>query len=97
MNNSRKSNEDFYSNINIIIFSIAFFINLFWCLVFNEVIILNFWNLDYNTKKRIDERMKIDDALLTGVRETPNLLASLISIRRSPGANSPVMIACRSA
>ena len=67
--NSRKSNEDFYSNINIMIFSIAFFINFFWCLVFNEVIILNFWNLDYNTKKRIKERMKIDDAVLTDESE----------------------------
>ena len=64
--NARKSTENFYSNINIIIFSIAFFINFFWCLVFNEVIILNFWNLDYNTKKRIKERMEIDDAILTG-------------------------------
>ena len=32
----------------------------------------------------------------TGVLLTPNLLASAISFRRSPGANSPVMIACLS-
>ena len=29
-------------------------------LVFNEVIIINFQNLDYNTNKRIKEREKIE-------------------------------------
>ena len=48
--------SDFYSTFNIIIFSFSFFINLFFCLVFNEVIILNFCGLDYNTSKRIKER-----------------------------------------
>ena len=33
----------------------------------------------------------------TGVLLTPNRFASAISIRRSPGANSPVMIACLNA
>jgi len=50
------SNKEFYSTNNIIIFSIAFFINIFCCLVFNEVVILNFCKLDYNTAKRIRER-----------------------------------------
>ena len=31
-------------------------INIFCCLVFNEVVILNFCKLDYNTAKRIRER-----------------------------------------
>ena len=57
-----KSESNFYSTHNIIIFSFAYFINFFCFLVFNEVIILNFCNLDYNTKKRIAERMKFDDA-----------------------------------
>lgn len=57
------SDDDFYSTINIIVFSISYFINFFCCLVFNEVIILNFCNLDYNTAKRIKERIK-EEALL---------------------------------
>ena len=57
----RNSESDFYSAGNAIIFSLLYFINFFCFLVFNEVVILNFWNLDYNTKKRIRERMKIDD------------------------------------
>ena len=51
------SDKEFYSASNAIIFTIAYLINFFCCLVFNEVIILNFWKLDYNTKKRIRERM----------------------------------------
>ena len=58
--NANKSNDDFYKTTNIVIFSIAFFINLFLCLVFNEVIILNFLGLDYNTNKRILEREYTD-------------------------------------
>ena len=52
--------DDFYSTSNIVIFSIIFFINLFCCLIFNEVIILNFWKLDYNTRKRIHERQSVE-------------------------------------
>ena len=55
------SESNFYSTANAIIFTFLYFINFFCFLVFNEVIILNFYNLDYNTKKRIRERMKIDD------------------------------------
>ena len=58
----RTLKSDFYSTTNIIIFSFVYFINFFCFLVFNEVIILNFCNLDYNTKKRIRERMKYEDA-----------------------------------
>ena len=53
--------DEFYSVNNAVIFSIAFAINFFCCLVFNEVIILSFCGLDYNTKKRIQERV-INDA-----------------------------------
>lgn len=59
------SNEGFYSNINIVIFSISFFINFFCCLAFNEIIILNFYGLDYNTSKRIQEREKEEIAEIT--------------------------------
>ena len=63
--NAFNSDDNFYSIINIIIFSIASLINIFCSLIYNEVIILNFLGLDYNTKKRIQERMKIDDEALT--------------------------------
>ena len=65
MRNAFNSDDNFYSTVNIIIFSIAHLINLFCSLVYNEVIIINLWVLDYNTKKRIQERMKIDDEALT--------------------------------
>ena len=58
--NANSSNNDFYKTTNIVIFSIAFFINFFCCLIFNEVIILNFLGLDYNTEKRIKERVSND-------------------------------------
>ena len=44
----------------MIIFSICYFINFCFFLIFNEVIILNFWGLALNTKKRIHERVRID-------------------------------------
>ena len=47
----------FYSTTNIVIFSICYFINFLCCLIFNEVFILNFWGLDYNTRKRINQRI----------------------------------------
>ena len=60
LQNVDESSEPFYSTVNVVIFSISYFINFFCCLVFNEVIILNFWGLDYNTNKRIRERTRND-------------------------------------
>ena len=57
---ARDSSEAFYSTNNIVINSIAFVINFFCSLVFNEVLILNIWNLDFNTKKRIEQRISLD-------------------------------------
>ena len=70
--NSINSKEDFYSISNVIIFSIAYFIIICCCLVFNEVIILNFCSLDYNTKKRIKERMQIDECAPTDESLAPS-------------------------
>ena len=50
--------EGFYSVVNIVIFSISYFINFLCGLFFNEVLILNLFGLDYNTKKRIEERLQ---------------------------------------
>ena len=40
--------------------SICYIIIFFFCLIFNEVLILNFCGLDYNTRKRISEREKTE-------------------------------------
>ena len=50
--------EGFYSVVNIVIFSMSYFINFLCGLFFNEVLILNLFGLDYNTKKRIEERLQ---------------------------------------
>ena len=60
ISNTIEENDKFYSRNNVIIFSICFFINCCCILVFNEVVILNFWGLDFNTKKRIEQREKKD-------------------------------------
>ena len=53
--------DEFYSSTkNIIAFSVCYFIVFCFILVFNEIIILNFWGLDYNTVKRIQQREIID-------------------------------------
>ena len=55
----RESKEDpFYSTNNIVIFSVFAFVIFCCCLIFNEVVILNFCNMDYNTKKRIQQRQR---------------------------------------
>ena len=56
-------NPKFYKTHNVVIFSIFAFINFCCCLVFNEVVILNFCGLDYNTKKRIQQRQRTESRL----------------------------------
>ena len=53
----KKDTNKFYSTTNVVIFSIFYFINFLCCLIFNEVFILNFCGLDYNTRKRINQRI----------------------------------------
>ena len=53
----KQGNFLFGSN-NIAIFSVIFFINFICSLIFNEIIILKFCNLEYYTKKYIKERAK---------------------------------------
>ena len=62
--NSIEKDDELYSTKYAIIFSIAYFIVLFLILIYNEVIILNFFGLDYNTIKRIKEREKIDSDIM---------------------------------
>ena len=49
-----------YSTFNIILYSASYIINIFSSLVFNEIIILNCYNFGDYTKKKIQEREKID-------------------------------------
>ena len=51
---------------NIILYSLIYLINLFLSLVFNEIIILNFCDLDFNTKIKIEQREKKDKILANG-------------------------------
>ena len=57
---SEGNDKRFFSTDNVVIFSICYFINFCCILILNEVIILNFWGLDYNTIKRIQQRERTD-------------------------------------
>ena len=77
---SGKGNNDFlYSNINIAIFSVVFFINLICSLIFNEVIILKFCKLEYYTKKYIKKRAESDISSLFEDDEQINSEKDIIS------------------
>ena len=54
----------FYDKHNIVIFSVFFFVNLIFSLIFNEIIILKFCNLEYYTKKYIKDRATSDASSL---------------------------------
>ena len=65
--NVKKGENDFYSNTNAVIFIIGYIINFCFILVFNEVVILNICDLDYNTKKRIRKREKKDANIIASL------------------------------
>ena len=52
--------EEKYQILNIILYIIVYIVNSFFSLVFNEIFILNFCSLSYNTKKYIEKREKAD-------------------------------------
>ena len=54
------TNNKFFSTDNIIIFTICYFINFCCILIFNEIVILNFFGLDHNTIKRIQQRERTE-------------------------------------
>ena len=69
----KKGNYDFiYSTVNIIVFSIVFFINLICSLIFNEIIILKFFGLEYYTKKFINKRGRLESLEIFNDNETIN-------------------------
>ena len=55
--------------INIIFKFLGYFISLFSTLIYNEIIILNFWGFNKNTKKYIEKRQKKE---LLSLRVTEN-------------------------
>ena len=67
-----KKNKDSWINnkfyLNFYTFPIIHIINLLCSLVFNEIIILNFCNLDYYTNIRIQERGNMDMKYLSSLR-----------------------------
>ncbi len=63
-----------YKTVDIIIYMITYIIILFFSLVFNEIIILNFCNLSYNIKKNIEKR-ELEDIFYT----TRNSNLSIVS------------------
>ena len=56
----------------IIFLSIGYFIILISCLIYNEIIILNFCNLSENTNTNIKDRLEIDEQLTEFDRENRN-------------------------
>ena len=68
-----------YEIRDIIIYSLIYIINLFFSLIFNEIIILNFCNMNYNTKKYIERREREEMTIymqssptITSVKTTEN-------------------------
>ena len=48
---------------DIIIYPIGYLIVVFASLIYNEIIIFNFWGLSKNTKKFIKQRLYSDDSI----------------------------------
>jgi len=59
--------EKFY--LNFYLFPVIHIINFICSLIFNEIIILNFCNLDYYTIKRIKEREKLESDYLSSLKQ----------------------------
>ena len=53
-------NKNNFSLFNIILYSISYFINIISSLIFNEIIIINCFGLSQFTKKKIEERERLD-------------------------------------
>ena len=68
-----KGNDNKYDNRQIITFLVLYPVIIFAVLVFNEIIILNFCRLNYNTKYYImkREREEIDLDFCLGIEENP--------------------------
>lgn len=52
-----------YKILDIILYTVIYIINFIFFLIFNEIIILKFWGLNFNIKENIEERQMIDNIL----------------------------------
>ena len=66
-NKEQWENAKFY--LNFYLFPIIHIINFICSLIFNEIIILKFCNLDYYTIKRIQEREKLESEYLLSLKQ----------------------------
>ena len=69
-----------FTTHNIVIFTIVFFINFICSLIFNEIIILKFCNLEYYTKKYIKFRAESDVNTLMVMQDSLNSDNDLVNI-----------------
>lgn len=60
------TNSSAEKNWQIISYYIIYPILIFFVLVFNEIIIFNFWNLNYNTKLYIEKRTELEKEIING-------------------------------
>ena len=88
-------NKDEYPNKEIIIYYTLYPIVIFCVLVFNEIIILNFCGLNYNTRKGIMIRQKIDGVF--EIDKSGNFIpisnesqSSLIEVEKDEDHNNPI-------
>jgi len=65
--------KDSDTPLNIILCSIGNIILLLASLIYNEIIICNFWDLNINTKKFIEEREKEEKKLLNNIQNNGNI------------------------
>ena len=69
-----------FTTHNIVIFTIVFFINFICSLIFNEIIILKLFKLDYYTKKYIKFRAESDVNTLMVMQDSLNSDNDLVNI-----------------
>ena len=69
-----------FTTHNIVIFTIVFFINFICSLIFNEIIILKLFKLEYYTKKYIKFRAESDVNTLMVVQDSLNSDNDLVNI-----------------
>ena len=69
-----------FSPIKIVVIFCLILI-LFFSLIFNEIILLNFWGLSYNTKGNIMKRAENDNEAITNVNTFDSFDSNIISLK----------------
>ena len=76
-----------FSPIKIVVIFCLILI-LFFSLIFNEIILLNFWGLSYNTKGNIMKRAENDNEAITNVNTFDSFDSSIISLKDKDNKSS---------